>query len=308
MRALNRPVSWWGWHWEPPAPLSIVEILRAGSISAPLAALFWVAMERGASLIVAADPPSAGKTTTLSALLSFTPPDTAVYFTRGSGETFELPPASQAYPTYILVNEMSDHLPVYTWGPYARRAFELLAQGYSLATTMHADSVAEVIGQLEGDLGIPRAHIANLTFILPLYIGYHGSTVRRVQEVTFLEPQAKDGFSLRSLARWDRAADSFCLFEAPDDQQAFARWAGLSVAALAGEMAKRAAFLGRLLERGTTAVPAVNQAIASRGTFHSFSTPTCWRMRVAARAIETRLCHGTFCSARLPQKPRPWAV
>src|SRR3990172_9900501 len=55
MRAANQPVSWWGWHWEPPVPLSIVQILRAGNMPPPPAAGFWLALERGASLIVAAD-------------------------------------------------------------------------------------------------------------------------------------------------------------------------------------------------------------------------------------------------------------
>ncbi|MBI1884781.1 MAG: type II secretion system protein E, partial [Chloroflexi bacterium] len=155
MRALNQPVSWWGWHYTAPVPLSIVEILRAGSMSPRLAALFWLGMERGASVIIAADPPSAGKTTTLTALLSLTPPETMAYFTRGLGETFGLPPPSRKYPTYILVNEMSDHLPVYTWGQHARRVFELLDSGYSLGTTMHANTTAEVIGQIQHELEIP---------------------------------------------------------------------------------------------------------------------------------------------------------
>src|SRR3990172_669565 len=99
MRAINQPVSWWGWHWEPSVPMSAIELIRAGSMSPRLAAMFWVAMERGASLIVAADPPSAGKTTTLTALLTFTPPDTLVYFTRGLGEPFALPARTNSHPT-----------------------------------------------------------------------------------------------------------------------------------------------------------------------------------------------------------------
>src|SRR4030065_415918 len=74
----------------------------------------------------AGGPPSAGKTAPLPALLSLPPPETVAYFTRGAGETFSLPPRSDDHPTYLLVNEMSDHLPVYTWGSYARRAFWLM--------------------------------------------------------------------------------------------------------------------------------------------------------------------------------------
>jgi len=215
MRVINQPLAWWGWHWTPSVPMSIVEILASGSLSPRLAALFWVAMERGASLIIAADPPASGKTTTLTSLLSFTPPDSAGYFTRGIGETFDLPPLSDSHPTYILINEMSDHLPVYTWGPYARRAFELLAQGYSLATTMHATTVAEVIAILEEDLAIPRRLIANLTFIVPLYVGQRETTIHRIMEVAFLRPRPRSGFALHSLARWDPRGDSFLFFLSP---------------------------------------------------------------------------------------------
>jgi len=105
--------------------MSIVELIKAGNLDARLAAMLWIAMERGASLIVAADPPSSGKTTTLTALLSFTPPETAVYFTQGMGETFALPPRSDSNPTYVLINEMSDHIPVYTWDANARRVTEI---------------------------------------------------------------------------------------------------------------------------------------------------------------------------------------
>src|SRR4030067_269140 len=137
MRALNEPNSWWGWHgWaDRPVPLSITTNLPG----AALAALFWICLERRGSLIRASEPPSAGKTTILTALFAFLPPETQVYFTRGWGETFDLPPLSDGVPTYILVNEISDHLPVYSWGPYVVRAFELMAEGYCLGGTLHAD-------------------------------------------------------------------------------------------------------------------------------------------------------------------------
>ena len=55
-----------------------------------------LAMERGAPFILAADPPGAGKTTILTSLLAFAPPEASVYFTRGWGETFDLPPLARA--------------------------------------------------------------------------------------------------------------------------------------------------------------------------------------------------------------------
>ena len=270
MRALNQPTSWWGWHWEPPVPMSIIELIHAGNLNARLAAMLWIAMERGASLIVAAEPPSSGKTTTLSALLSFTPPETAVYFTRGMGETFALPPRSDSYTTYILINEMSDHIPVYTWDANARRAFELLDAGYSLATTMHDETVEGVIRQLREDLSIPSRQIANLTFIIPMYLGrvsvastgMRASFMRRIQEVAMLG--LEDGeVSVNRIASWDLSSDSFEVLPKSEHRELFAAWAGLSVDDLNAELEKREGFLNTLANTGVSSIPEVNAAIES---------------------------------------------
>ena len=250
--------------------MSITELIKAGNLDARLAAMLWIAMERGASLIVAAEPPSSGKTTTLTALLSFTPPETAVYFPRGMGETFALPPRSDSYPTYILINEMSDHIPVYTWDANARRAFELLASGYSLATTMHDETVEGVIRQLREDLLIPAAQIANLTFIIPLYLGRlsspsvaaRTSSMRRIQEVAMLDLDGED-LSVNRVATWDLNSDSFAVLPEPEHREAFAAWAGVSIDELSAELEKREAFLVSLVSTGVTAIPEVNAAIES---------------------------------------------
>jgi hypothetical protein len=265
MRAANQPVSWWGWHWEPPVPMSLVEILQAGNMSPRLAAMFWVALERGASLIVAADPPSAGKTATLTALLSLVPPETVAYFTRGMGETFDLPPRTDAHPTYILVNEMSDHLPVYTWDGQARRVFELMADGYSLATTVHANTVDEVLAILKDEIGVPPDKISKLTFIVPMHlgngpVGTH-SVRRRVTEVAFLRPDEKDGLAYSSVARWEAETDSFGVLSSETHRKAFADWCGLSIDTLSSKLEKREAFLGRLVENGLSSIPEVSAAI-----------------------------------------------
>jgi hypothetical protein len=261
MRALNQPVSWWGWHWEPPTPMSICELIQAGNMNARLAAMFWFAMEHGASLIIAADPPSSGKTTTLSALLAFTPPETTVYFTRGYGETFSLPVLSDSHVTYVLVNEMSDHIPVYTWDDNARRVFELLSQGYRLGTTMHDNTVEGVLGQLERDLSIPRAHLANLTFVVTLYVGQVYPPMRRVQEVALVRPDGAEGLTTRSIVKWDMSGDSFEVLPDEADREALAEWAGVSVEDLEKQIDRREGIIDGWLKSGATSIPEVNNAI-----------------------------------------------
>jgi hypothetical protein len=263
MRALNRPTSWWGWSWDPPIPMSITELIAAGNMDSRVAALFWVAMERGASMIVAADPPHSGKTTTVSALLSFTRPDTAVYFTCGEGETFALPAPSPSYDTYILVNEMSDHIPVYTWDDNARRVFEGLAEGYRLATTMHDTTVEGVLAQLERDLSIPKAHLAHLTFVVPMFIGQLGGRlVRRIEEIAFLQPKGNT-YSITRIVDWDRQSDTFSLFGDDAGRVDFAVWAKLSSDALDEQIKDRAGFLDALRKTGANSPEDVGAAIES---------------------------------------------
>lgn len=264
MRALNRPNSWWGWHgWNQPTPLSITEIIRAGTMPSRLAAVLWVGIERGASIILAADPPGAGKTTVLTALLSFAVPETRAYFTQGWGETFELPPPGDRAPTYLLVNEISDHLPVYSWGPYVVRIFELLGEGYSLASTIHADTVEEVVGQLEQENGVPPAHIARVTFIVPLLVTYEGGrTIRRVLDVAV----PLDGGptpSWRSIARWDPNARRVRALESAQEMAVAADRLGMSAAQLDREVEDRARYLDSLVERRVLDIEAVDQAVAA---------------------------------------------
>jgi hypothetical protein len=241
--------------------MSICELIQAGNLSPRLAAMFWVAMERGASIIIAADPPSSGKTTTLSALLAFTPPDTAVYFTRGYGEPFALPTLSESYNTYILINELSDHIPVYTWDDNARRAFELLSQGYRLASTMHDNTVEGVLRQLQGELRIPRPHLSKLTFVVPLYVGQVYPPMRRVQEVALIQPDGADGLRSRTIVSWDMRTDSFEILPSDEDRAAFAEWAGMDVDGLEKEIDGREEIIGGWLESGATSIPEVNNAI-----------------------------------------------
>jgi hypothetical protein len=240
--------------------MSVVELIQAGNMSPRLAALFWVAMERGASIIIAAGPPSSGKTTTLSALLAFTPPETLVYFTRGVDEPFALPALSDSHHTYILINELSDHIPVYTWDDNARRAFELLSMGYRLGSTMHADTVEGVLEQLGGDLAIPHEQIAKLTLIVPLHVGRFGAPIRRVQEVALLQPNGA-GLTVANLASWRQESDTFEVLADPAAAAAFAAWAGLSGRDLETELDRREGFLERLIKSGVASIPEVGAAI-----------------------------------------------
>ncbi len=263
VRALNQPESWWGWHgYNHPEAMSITQIIRAGTLPPRLAALFWLVMERGASIVLAAEPPGAGKTTILTALLAFTRPDAAVYFTRGWGETFALPVRAPGDPpVFLLMNEISDHLPVYSWGPYVQRAFELIDEGYTLASTLHAETVDGVIEQLVGECDVPQAHLGRVAFIAPMFVGVRGGQrIRRVSEVAVLEPLG-DGYDRHSIARWDPDSDVWEMLATPAEVNAAARRLELDDEEFLHELAKREQFVASLIAEGVTAIDDVQERV-----------------------------------------------
>ena len=264
MKALNQPESWWGWHgWNQPEPLSITQIIASGTMTPRIAAIFWLAVERGRSMIFACDPPGAGKTTILTALLAFAKPEASVYFTRGWGETFRLPPppGDGDPPTFLLVNEMSDHLPVYSWGPYVQRAFELAAEGYTLMSTMHADDVEGIVAQLTDECDVPRALIGHLAFAVPLFVGAHqGRRIRRVLDVTVLEPLG-GGFDRHSIVAWRRDDDAFDVLATPAAINAAARRLGMEDDEFLRELGRREQLLQSLIDEDVSEMEQVQRRV-----------------------------------------------
>jgi hypothetical protein len=181
------PEGWWGYHWSPPQPMSAVEIVGSGSLDARLMATLWAVTSRRRGVMLASEAPRAGKTTTLSALVDFLPSGTMGVFLRGWRGDFDWADEIGPDRGYLLVNEMSDHLPIYVWGSNARRALELAGRGYGLGSTMHADSLDEAIALLHDQLGARDADLAGLTIYLQ-YSAYltPAGMYRRVEEAWHL--------------------------------------------------------------------------------------------------------------------------
>ena len=181
------PEGWWGYHWSPPRPMSAVEIVGSGSLDVRLMATLWAVTGRKRSVMLASEAPMAGKTTTLSALVDFLPPGTVGVFLRGWRGDFDWTDEIGPDRGYLLVNEMSDHLPVYVWGRNARGALEMAGRGFGMGATMHADSLAEAITLLRGQLGAADADLGGLTIYLQ-YSAYRtpAGMYRRVEEAWHL--------------------------------------------------------------------------------------------------------------------------
>ena len=261
------PYGWWGYGWRPAERLSVVQLIAAGNFDARTAALLWLLLGARASLIVAADPPGAGKTTTLSALCAFLPATAQRVYLRGWNETFDFLGKTSPTRDYLLCNEISNHLPVYLWGRPVGELFALVVAGYGLGATMHAENLAEVAATLEGyPLYVPRAAVARLDLLLTLAVDYIDRRPRRhLAELTLLRRDGTgDDFDPAPLAWWDAGQQRVVHAAGPLPPGVACR-TGLMPEAAATEIARRAAYLADLAARDVWEYDAVQAAIAAYG-------------------------------------------
>lgn len=277
------PEGWWGYSWSPPRPMSAVEIIGTPAIDRRLMAALWAVVSRRRGVMLSSEAPHAGKTTTLSALVDFLPGDTTGIFVRGWWEDYAWTDRIPAGTGYLLINEMSDHLPIYVWGRAALGALRLAGRGWGLGATMHADSLPEAIAALRG-LGATDADLAGLTVYLQ-YSAYAtpNGMYRRVEEAWHLRLGAHgelDPVRLGAIAgeRSPRLTGAQRLPTPPmlpddggrtdrpfhHDPGAYAVLAaslGLAADELEDELARRAAFLADLAQRGVCDPPSVAEAV-----------------------------------------------
>jgi hypothetical protein len=130
---------------------------------------------------------------------------------------------------------------------------------------MHADTVEEAIAQLEEEVGVPRRHLAHLTFIATLRLVYAGGRIlRRLDEAALLGPGdgAQNDLSVTPVSSWDAERDSFRLLEREGSAAVLARRLGLGEGELRQEMERRGRFLARLVRDGVFTQAAVQRAVA----------------------------------------------
>jgi len=263
-RDYDMPVGWWGWNWEPPIPMSITQLLAAGNMDARTAALCGMAIESHGSLLIAAEQPHSGKTTTLTALLDFLPNATRRIFIRGWAETFDFLGQTRPDSTLLLANELSSHLPVYLWGPKAVRVFESLRRGYALASTLHADSCDEALAQLVGELGVDRGDLArvHLLMVMRIYATSGGGYARRV--VSLHRLVQRDGtVEATPLVEHHERDDDHEHHDSAEIDLLQSLRSGADRAAVEDELDRRIQHLTDLLGRGCRAIPEVRAALAS---------------------------------------------
>jgi hypothetical protein len=271
-----------------------VELMRAGTLDAELAATLWILIEGRVPVIVAARDRLVGKSTLLGALLDFLPPGLRTVELAGAMESFDwLPQAPELgwrrhqqtaagvaaaiglprhgdHPirpdtTVLLIPELSDHLPSYTWGAEARIAIRAASIGYGLAATIHADSLDEVFEELRRPpVSLDDDELSRLGLVLILR--RVGDGLRRIAAAHYVRPVARDehGHVQRLgpavLSTWEANTDHFEHFGwgiTPELARVVDRRPG----DFELEVGRRRDYLAGLAEAGIVDVDAVRTAI-----------------------------------------------
>ena len=271
---------------------SIVELIADGILDGELAALAWLLVEARLPVVVGALAQGVGKTTLLEALLDFLPASVRRFDLAGAAEDFAWLPdaAALGWPTvgpttvstprvgptsaYLVAAELSEHLPIYTWGAAARTLVRAASIGYGIGATIHADRLEDVHDELRaGPVGLTDDELSylGLVLIVRAWREPDRTVVRRVVAAHYARPVGRDeqGHVQRLppavIAAWDEASDTlehFAWGVMPELAIRLGRKAG----DLERDQAERAAMLAGLAKSGTTDVDDVRRAIASYRT------------------------------------------
>ena len=279
-----------------PARRSIVELIAEGVLDAELAALAWLLIEARLPVVVGALARGVGKTTLLEALLDFVPGSVRRIDLAGVAEDFTWLPeaATLGWPqeaatvrstppvgpttAYLVAAELSEHLPIYTWGRAARTLVRAASIGYGVGATIHADRLEDIHDELRAaPVGATDDELSYLGLILiaRAWREPDGGVRRRVVAAHYARPVLRDehGHVQRLPPAVIAARD-----ERTDTLEHFA-WGVMPELAIrldrkAGDLetdqAERAALLGQLAASGTTEVDAVRGAIRA----HRLGAPT----------------------------------
>lgn len=258
------------WHYDSRRPLSIAQLISASSVDVETAALIWLLLERGASFTVAGptDPkPGVGKTTVLNALFQLLPAETTLVYTSGMYEDFaflhqpDIDPANTA----VLCNEISDHQPFYMWGRVARHYLMLPMQGYRIATSVHADTIDDVIYMYHHELRLSSETVRRLGLVVHIgIVGEESAPHRRWLTTHFLrskaDPERPDAIVPLVLSLWNERDDTF---EHADQStlDELADWARLPSQDFAIALEQRADCLQKLATKSDIGMDQMYEAI-----------------------------------------------
>ena len=212
-------------------PITIIDLIKFGSMNTDIAAYLWYIAEKNATMLVAGGTAS-GKTTALNALGSFIRPGQKIVsiedtqelnlphenwipavsrqnFTDGQiGEINQfdlLRAALRQRPDIIIVGE--------TRGREAYTLFQAMATGHGGFSSIHADSVEATLTRLASSpMDIPKPLIANTLDVITLQLKLRvkDKSTRRIIQISEINGIDKDNDSIKTheVFKWDPNTDT----------------------------------------------------------------------------------------------------
>jgi len=258
------PYERFHWHYDSKNPLSIAQIIAGQSVDTETVALIWLLLEHGASLTVAGptDPqPGVGKTTTVNGLLQLLPVGSSLIYMSGMNEDFAFTGIPGIDPTtsYALCNEVSDHSSIYMWGGVAQHYLKLPSEGYHIITSVHADTIDDVIRMYHYELGLTAQDIRRLGIIVNIGL-IEGQ--RRWFTTHFLRPHSDplhpETIVPLPLSIWDKG---YFHHAKQDILEEISDWTGLEIQDIITDLKHRSDFLRLLAQRSDNDMTHVHEAL-----------------------------------------------
>jgi flagellar protein FlaI len=257
--------------------ISVVQLIKWGTMSAQQAAYIWICLEYGMSVLVSGETAS-GKTTTLNAILPFIDHNVKIYSAEDTPEVkvrhkiwqrlvtrdakneesrvqmFDLLKAAlRSRPRYIIIGEIR--------GVEGATAFQAMQTGHPVIATFHASSIVKMIQRFTGDpINVPIRFFDNLNFAIfqEVVEAPGGGIARRVTGIDEVIGYNKhsDGVLTRGMFEWDPVKDKHYfrgMFQSHLLENKIAAMAGFaSKRDIYDEMLRRAEAIQRMADRDLT--------------------------------------------------------
>jgi len=201
-------------------PITITDLYFTKTASKELLALLWQAVQYEISIIVSGGTAS-GKTTFLSALMSFTPPNQRLISIEDTREIqlpkflhwvplTTRPPSSEGTGEVtmldLLINSLRMRPDRIVVGEIRRQReaevlFEALHTGHSVYSTLHADTASQTVDRLTTPpINLPPSMITALPLIVVMY-RQRRLGIRRAFEIAEIVPERREP-SLNIIYKW----------------------------------------------------------------------------------------------------------
>ena len=257
--------------------ISVIQLIKWGTMSAQQAAYIWICLEYGMSVLVSGETAS-GKTTTLNAILPFIDHNVKIYSAEDTPEVkvrhkiwqrlvtrdaknedsrvemFDLLKAAlRSRPRYIIIGEIR--------GVEGATAFQAMQTGHPVIATFHASSIVKMIQRFTGDpINVPIRFFDNLNFAIFQEVVEEpgGGIARRITGIDEVIGYNKhsDGVLTRGMFEWDPVKDKHYfrgMFQSHLLENKIAAMAGFANKRdIYDEMLRRADAIQRMADRDLT--------------------------------------------------------